>query len=127
MSKRYIKICKIYYIFLILTAYLKRIEEDNTPMNLICLDWGELANPSALPNPLLYGEVVKNVPMVGEKLADLMATMYQNEIIRDFSDVHVLGLSLGAHIAGNSGHLLKSNWGINTKIGRITGQNYFPS
>lgn len=92
-------------------------------MNLICLDWGELANPSALPNPLLYGEVVKNVPMVGEKLADLMATMYQNEIIRDFSDVHVLGLSLGAHIAGNSGHLLKSNWGINTKIGRITGKN----
>jgi len=108
-------------LILLPTAYLTKMEEEKTEMNLICLDWGELANPSAIPNPLLYGEVVKNVPMVGEKLADLLATMYQNEAIRDFSDVHIIGLSLGAHIAGTTGNLLKSNWGINTKIGRITG------
>ncbi|CAL8082825.1 unnamed protein product [Orchesella dallaii] len=107
----------------LIQAYFTQMEEDKSEMNLICLDWGELANPSAIPNPLLYGEVVKNIPMVGEKLAELLATLYQTEIVRDFADVHILGLSLGAHAAGTAGHLLKSNWGINSKIGRITGMD----
>jgi len=103
------------------TAYFEKAETMKSPMNIICVDWGTLANPSALPNPLLYGESVKSTMMVGEKTADLLASLFNKEILRDFSGVHIIGSSLGSHIAGVTGHMLKKNWGIPSKIGRITG------
>jgi len=93
-------------------------------MNILCIDWGTLANPSTLPNPLLYGESVKHTMMVGEKTADFLAALYNKEIVRDFSDVHIIGSSLGSHIAGVAGHKLQTQWGLPSKLGRITGKLY---
>jgi hypothetical protein len=102
-------------------AYADRAISTSSEMNILCVDWGMLANPSALPNPLLYGESVKSTMMVGEKTADLLAALYNKEIVRDFSDVHIIGSSLGSHIAGVAGHKLQTQWGLPSKLGRITG------
>lgn len=71
------------------------MESSKGPMNLICVDWGTLANPSVLPNPLLYGESVKSTRMVGEKIAEFLATLSKRAIIKDLGDVHIIGSSLG--------------------------------
>jgi hypothetical protein len=105
----------------VIQAYFNKMGESKEEMNIICVDWGTLANPSALPNPLLYGESVKSTRMVGEKLAEFLATLYKREVLKDLNGVHIIGSSLGAHVAGIAGHILRSDYGIESKIGRITG------
>jgi len=105
----------------IVQAYFEKMESTETAMNLICVDWGTLANPSVLPNPLLYGESVKSTRMVGEKIAEFLATLKKRGVMEDFSKVHILGSSLGAHVAGIAGHVLRNEYGHESKVGRITG------
>lgn len=63
--------------------------------------------------------------MVGEKIAEFLATLYKREVVKDLSQVHLIGSSLGAHVAGISGHVLKTDFGLESKIGRITGMNEY--
>lgn len=76
-------------------AYFEKIESTKSDMNLICVDWATLANPSALPNPLLYGESVKSTRMVGEKIGEFLATLYKRDVVKDLGTVHIIGSSLG--------------------------------
>ncbi|XP_021949169.1 lipase member H [Folsomia candida] len=105
----------------VIQAYFEKIESTKSDMNLICVDWATLANPSALPNPLLYGESVKSTRMVGEKIGEFLATLYKRDVVKDLGTVHIIGSSLGAHVAGIAGHILRSDYGLENKLGRITG------
>jgi len=47
--------------------------------------------------------------------------LQKREFLKDLSDVHLIGSSLGSHIAGIAGHVLRTDYGVDSKIGRITG------
>ncbi|KAG8231253.1 hypothetical protein J437_LFUL005927 [Ladona fulva] len=102
-------------------------------MNIILVDWHVL---SAGP---WYPWAVLNVPVVGRYLAYFIDSLarridqkgygdveYDNEIIRRkrlsssssefFQNLHVVGFSLGAHVAGVAGYHVTEG-----RIGRITG------
>lgn len=74
--------------------------------NVIVVDWGSGAKWP-------YEQAAGNGFLVGAELAALMTYLRDHAHIK-FSDVHIIGHSLGAQVAGLAGHSL-------TKIGRITG------
>lgn len=77
--------------------------------NFIAVDWEELANN------LNYYSSASNTQPVGLLTGDLI-----NFLIAQGSDVnqfHVVGFSLGAHVAGKAGAVL------NGRIPRITGEH----
>ncbi|GAB0086693.1 hypothetical protein DMENIID0001_008020 [Sergentomyia squamirostris] len=77
--------------------------------NVICVDWMELANG-------FYPTVRYRVPKVGKHVGFLLKTQlmprYPNLSLDRF---HILGHSLGAHIAGNVGRSFEG------RVGRVTG------
>ncbi|KAK0076604.1 hypothetical protein PV325_005099 [Microctonus aethiopoides] len=87
----------------LLNAYLKQHE-----YNIILMDW---AKHAAAP---WYNRAAKNVEMIGSYLAKFVKWLEIRKVISS-SELHVIGYSLGAHIAGFMGKNLKY------KIGRITG------
>ncbi|XP_015369895.1 PREDICTED: lipase member H-B-like [Diuraphis noxia] len=91
-------------VFIIKTAYLKV-----GGYNVITVDWGGIA---AFRNYLLP---VLMTSKIGAKLARVLDNIVNLDVIEP-EDIHLIGHSLGAHIAGVCGSLMKSR-----KIGRITG------
>ncbi|EEC13560.1 lipase, putative [Ixodes scapularis] len=76
--------------------------------NIIMVDWGRKSQD-------LYGRVVNQVvPEVGQQLATLIRVI-QNATGANWKSFHLIGCSIGAHVAGFAGKYLKS------QIGRITG------
>jgi len=63
--------------------------------------------------------VVSNVPQVGEALGKLLVYMLDTELIRHPDQIHIVGFSLGAHVAGLAGAYVKDK--TSKFIGRITG------
>jgi hypothetical protein len=98
------------------SAYLSHT--DNTVM---VVDWGMLAKPmvSGLTIDVFYPVVVANVPRVGEEIGKMLLFMMENEIIQHPDQFHIIGFSLGAHVAGMAGAYVKSK--TDRFIGRITG------
>ncbi|KAJ8959599.1 hypothetical protein NQ318_021784 [Aromia moschata] len=90
----------------IVDAYLSR--QDN--YNLILLDWSEL---STFP---WYVIAVRNVKYVGLRLKQFIEVFNESGEI-PIGNLHVIGFSLGAHIAGVAGKIL----GADLRIPRITG------
>ncbi|CAL8112998.1 unnamed protein product [Orchesella dallaii] len=91
--------------------------------NVIIVDWGRLSGSGlTLGNPLAtasaYISALGNVGPVGARLAEFLNFLRQNKQIQ-FSDMTVIGHSLGAHIAGAAGTNVQSKYGQN--IGRIVG------
>ncbi|XP_035714710.1 pancreatic lipase-related protein 2 isoform X2 [Folsomia candida] len=86
---------------------------------VIWVDWRTLATPNFLSPHALYPSVADNVPRVGLRVFHLIEFLLQNEIISHPRDVHFVGHSLGAHIAGWAGKLLFQKHGV--LVGRITG------
>lgn len=86
-------------------AYLSR----NEYYNIMLLNWGHL---SVFP---WYTEAVENTKIVGKILGDFLK-FYNNTGELPVSKLHLIGFSLGSHIAGFSGKLLGKR-----KIARITG------
>ncbi|KZC05783.1 Pancreatic triacylglycerol lipase [Dufourea novaeangliae] len=85
-------------------VYLKRGEH-----NLILVDWSKLAG---LP---WYITAVRNTRIVGNQVAGLVDWL-QGQGAVSMSNIHVIGFSLGAEIAGFMGKALAPR-----KVGRITG------
>lgn len=76
-------------------------------VNVIVVDW---ENGAALPN---YVQAAANTQLVGKQLARL-AQLLNSEHGHSASDYHLIGFSLGAHIAGFAGAELRN-------VSRITG------
>jgi pimeloyl-ACP methyl ester carboxylesterase len=76
------------------------------PCNVILVDWG---NGSGFP----YNQATANTRVVGEEIAALITSL--NRVLGTTnSNYHLIGHSLGAHIAGYAGSRLP-------QLGRITG------
>lgn len=78
--------------------------------NVILLDWSEL---SAFP---WYREAVDNVKMVAGALTRFLETYHDTGEI-PIQNVHIVGFSLGAHVAGFAGKSLRPG----LRVPRITG------
>ncbi|XP_046408288.1 uncharacterized protein LOC124172835 [Ischnura elegans] len=76
--------------------------------NVICVDWEAGAT---IPN---YVRAAANTRLVGKQLAMLLGRL-RDDLGLDLSTVHLIGFSLGAHVAGFAGAEL------NSLISRITG------
>ena len=79
----------------------------------MAMDWG----PKSLGvSQIIYRKAVYKVRPVGEHLATLLSYIVENangsSTLKDF---HLIGHSLGAHVAGCAGNML------NGSVGRITG------
>lgn len=85
--------------------YLKKI-----PMNVIDLNWKSLAAGKFISD--YYPTAVRNVAYVGKCLAELINRLRECGA----TDIHVLGFSLGAHVAAVAAKYLKPY-----NISRITG------
>jgi len=105
----------------VVIAYLKK----KLP-NLICVDWSRLARAVDSPLPdlpltlLLYVKILTvNVPRVGKKVAEFVAFLMKEAVAPHPKLVHMLAASLGAHVSGSAGYLIKKMTG--KSVGRITG------
>jgi len=83
------------------------------PENLIFMDWSNLARQ------LNYYDSVANVPKAGQRLAQLLVTLRNSNLITDFHNVHITGLSLGAHVVAFASTI--SAQIVGEQIGRISG------
>ncbi|CAK1604004.1 unnamed protein product [Parnassius mnemosyne] len=75
--------------------------------NVVCVDWERGAS---MPN---YLRAAANTRLVGKQLAMMLQGLAEHIDLR-FEDVHLIGFSLGAHVAGFAGAELRN-------ISRITG------
>lgn len=75
-------------------------------MNVICVDW---ASGAKFP----YGQATANTQIAGAEIARLVKRLVA-EHGANMSEFHLIGHSLGAHVAGYAGERLD-------KLGRITG------
>lgn len=80
--------------------------------NVIVVDWSRLA-------ALIYWSVVKYTTPVGEYIGGFLNTL--DILGYDLTKIHLIGHSLGAHIAG-----IAASW-VDSKVGRITGLFSFKS
>ncbi|XP_053304208.1 endothelial lipase [Spea bombifrons] len=83
------------------------LQEREQDANIIVVDWIFLAHQ-------LYPDAVNNTKAVGQDIAILMNWL-QEKANLSLENVHLIGYSLGAHVAGFAGNY------VNGKIGRITG------
>ncbi|XP_076811941.1 pancreatic triacylglycerol lipase-like [Clavelina lepadiformis] len=92
---------------MIFAQELKNALLDAEDVNIIVVNWEKGANPK-----FDYGQACANTRVVGAQLALLMEKLetYTGALPRNF---HIMGHSLGAHIAGYAGERL-------SRLGRIT-------
>ena len=81
-------------------------------MNVICVDWSAGA---ADPN---YVRAAVNTRLVGRQVALLIKSINESFGQNINSRTHIVGFSLGAHVAGFTGSHLKGN---GKTLSRITG------
>jgi len=80
-------------------------------MNVITVDWERgAAGPS-------YSQAVANTELVGRQTGLLLVDMMALGVKP--SDIHMVGFSLGAHVAACAAHILFNRSRV--KVGRITG------
>ncbi|XP_049844178.1 pancreatic triacylglycerol lipase-like isoform X1 [Schistocerca gregaria] len=84
---------------------------DHSDMNVIVIGWGGGSKPP-------YSQAVANIRVVGAMAGHLVAHMVNNVGV-DVKKCHVIGHSLGSHVASYIGHTLQTKFRM--KLGRITG------
>ncbi|KAM9508422.1 endothelial lipase isoform 1-T1 [Guaruba guarouba] len=87
-----------------LVSALQKREKD---ANVVVVDWLSLAHQ-------LYTDAVNNTQIVGKSIARLLDWLQENPLFQ-LENVHLIGYSLGAHVAGFAGNH------VHGRIGRITG------
>lgn len=68
-----------------------------------------------------YNQAAANCRLVGAQIAHLIDVLHK-EVGLAYSQVHIIGYSLGAHVAGYAGRQLKNQ---SHPIARITGEDRF--
>ncbi|ODN05759.1 Endothelial lipase [Orchesella cincta] len=94
---------------LIKEAYLKHGNETN----VIVVDWKWLAGHH------IYFNSAFNTRIVGERVGEFIVYLRKTKFIKTFKSVHLIGFSLGAHVAGYAAKHVKKVAKI--RIDRITG------
>ncbi|CAL8098255.1 unnamed protein product [Orchesella dallaii] len=83
--------------------------------NVIVVDWTSLS----MEPPHKYYEAVVSSSLAGEDVGDFLIKLKNLGLISDWDKVHIIGFSLGCHVAGVAGHRVEQMTG--EKVGRITG------
>ena len=76
-------------------------------MNVIIVDWGKAAG-------LPYGQATANTRLIGAQIGQLINYVLNNTDARA-DNFHIIGHSLGAHVAGYAGERVNG-------LGRISGR-----
>jgi len=107
-------------------AYLRAGFASNA--NIVIIEWGHLSgNKATIPNTFvdlfiinLYSNVKSNAPVVGKRVFEFIQFLESSGLLPlGPESVHIVGQSMGAHIAGIAG--LHYNQATGKLIGRITG------
>ncbi|OXA44245.1 lipase member H [Folsomia candida] len=113
----------------LIRIYMKKYQFGD---NLILVDWSALSTRgyNIFDSPFLYPMAVGNVAKTGDRVAHFIKWMHSEGAI-DFDGIHLIGISLGAHVAGHVGTAIQQTNG-GKKISRITGLDpagplYYPS
>ncbi|CRK90501.1 CLUMA_CG004131, isoform A [Clunio marinus] len=86
-----------------------RLLLDYYDFNILFIDWSEGSRT------ISYLQARNRVPLVGEFLASYLDFLHENNFI-DYNRVSIVGFSLGAHMAGITGKLVRRGF-INTIVG----------
>ncbi|CAL8143761.1 unnamed protein product [Orchesella dallaii] len=106
-------------------AYMKRMTTHTSPKhqyNVLVVEWGNkncssiVTRVSELLSYNVYADCTTNVAL---QVARMLVFLQENHVINSTADVHIIGFSLGAHVAGQAGRNVTDLTG--EKIGRITG------
>ncbi len=87
--------------------------EERSLTNVICVDWRRQASDR------VYLNSAYNTRSVGERVGEFILFLKDNDFIQSFKNVHIIGFSLGAQVAGYAGKFVRAS--RITKVGRITG------
>ncbi|XP_029436077.1 endothelial lipase [Rhinatrema bivittatum] len=90
-----------------LQKLVQALQEREQDANVVVVDWLSLAHQ-------IYPDAVNNTKAVGKDIAKLLDWL-QERLHLSLENVHLIGYSLGAHVAGYAGSY------VNGTIGRITG------
>uniref|UniRef100_A0A8C7EA45 triacylglycerol lipase n=1 Tax=Nothoprocta perdicaria TaxID=30464 RepID=A0A8C7EA45_NOTPE len=90
-----------------LGSLVSALQEREKEANVVVVDWLPLAHQ-------LYTDAVNNTQVVGKSIAQLLNWLQENPLFQ-LQNVHLIGYSLGAHVAGFAGNHVQGT------IGRITG------
>lgn len=77
--------------------------------NVVIVDWGKVAEQILYPIP------ANGTTIVGEYVADFLLEFYKNSTSKNIN-VHLIGFSLGAHVAGFAGRKLRQHGFIADRI-----------
>ncbi|XP_029859680.1 endothelial lipase isoform X2 [Aquila chrysaetos chrysaetos] len=91
-----------------LVSALQKREKD---ANVVVVDWLSLAHQ-------LYTDAVNNTQIVGKSIARLLDWLQENPLFQ-LENVHLIGYSLGAHVAGFAGNHVHGTIGRITAIGEV--------
>ncbi|XP_009272108.1 PREDICTED: endothelial lipase [Aptenodytes forsteri] len=90
-----------------LGSLVSALREREKDANVVVVNWLSLAHQ-------LYTDAVNNTQIVGKSIARLLDWLQENPLFQ-LENVHLIGYSLGAHVAGFAGNH------VHGTIGRITG------
>ncbi|XP_035710788.1 endothelial lipase-like [Folsomia candida] len=85
------------------------------PANIVVVDWSALSREFLYFNSVLYAE------KVGRRVGEFLMFLRLAGFIPSFADVHLVGFSLGAHVAAISGHFIVTSTNSEELVGRISG------
>ncbi len=101
-------------------AYLRnKSRESGTSgreLNILCVDW------SALSKEIMYFDSVEYTKMAGRRVGEFLHFLHQNGFLPAYAQLHLVGFSLGAHVAGIAGNFVEEVTGGRERVGRITGK-----
>lgn len=93
-------------------AYCKEL---GVNANILVVNWTELSTYPAFK----YPDAVDSVYYAGKDVANFLVILKVRLMITHWNQVHIIGHSLGAHVAGVAGYWI---WKMtHSKVGRITG------
>ncbi|KAM6036695.1 endothelial lipase isoform 1-T1 [Theristicus caerulescens] len=94
-----------------LGSLVSALQEREKDANVVVVDWLSLAHQ-------LYTDAVNNTQIVGKSIARLLDWLQENPLFQ-LKNVHLIGYSLGAHVAGFAGNHVHGTIGRITAIGEV--------